>query len=151
MTEILLADLPKFFDDIAAAMVAPQAEDAIRRTAEHIAGELGRGFQSSQSPSGEAWAPLKRRRPKGHNPGSRPLIDTGDMMLSVISDTGGHVEQITGDSLTYGTSNWKAKIHQKGNPSGNLPARPMVGWTEGSSDYAAEAVANHLVNLIEAL
>lgn len=151
MTEIPLSDLPIFLDGIVAALTTPEAEEPIRRSAEYIAGELGRGFQSSQAPSGQTWAPLKRRRPKGHNPGTRPLIDTGQMMLSIIGDSDGHIEKITGDSLSYGTSNWKAKIHQKGNPSGNLPARPMIGWTQSSSDYAVDAVANHLISLVEAL
>ena len=146
---ITLDDLPKFLDGIAAAMVAPKAEEPIRKTAQHIAGELGRGFQSSVDPSGTAWAPLKRPRPAGHNPGTRPLIDTGEMMLSAISDGSGHIEQVTGDSLAYGTSNWKAKIHQGG--TARIPARPLVGWTKGSADYAVESVADHLVTLVGAL
>ena len=146
---ILLDDLPQFLDSLAGLLAKPKAGDAIRKTAEHIAGELGRGFQSSTSPTGEAWAPLKRKRPAGHNQGTRPLIDTGEMMLSAISDGSGHIEQVGDDSLVYGTSNWKAKIHQGG--TGRIPARPLVGWTQQSSDYASEAVADHLVDAVRGL
>ena len=151
MSDILLEDLPAFLDGLAAVLETPRAEQPIRQTSEHIAGELGRGFQSSQSPSGVGWPALKRKRPKGHNPGLRPLIDMGEMMLSTISDGAGHVETTDGTSLEFGTTNWKAPFHQFGVPSKNIPARPFVGWTNGSSDYAANAVADHLVQRVETL
>ena len=152
---IRLEDLPAFLDLVEHAVSHPQAVGPIRRAAEHIAGELGRGFQSSIAPDGTAWPPLKRRRPRGHNPGTRPLIDTGEMMLSTISDASGHIEEIADDSLTYGTANRNvhghvlAAIHQFG--SQHIPARPFVGWTEASTDYATEAVADHLLAQVDAI
>lgn len=130
-----LDGLLKVFDQL-------QAPDAMRQIEEMAAGEMGRNFLGSHAPDGAAFAPLASPRPAGRNPGTRPLIDTGELLASVISEGPGHVSEVDGDSVKLGTTNWKAGFHQYG--TDRIPARPFIGVNETMADQAAQIVANDL-------
>lgn len=143
----LIPDLSPL-DAIEAALEPIRVPVAMRQTSEFAAGEFGRNFLGSHTPTGQAWPPLKRPRPLGHNPGTRPLIDTGMLMHSVISDGPGHVNVIADDLMTIGTTNFKAVFHQFGtkHKSGteHIPARPFIGANDRIADQAAEYVLEEL-------
>jgi phage gpG-like protein len=126
----------------------PAVQPALKEIAQQLAGDLGRGFISSESPDGEPWADLKHPRPRGHNTGTRPLIDFGDLMLSVIDESSDHIEIITDDSLTYGTSDPKAHFHQDG--TSKMVARPFMGFTQDRITQAARTVMQQVMQNIGA-
>lgn len=116
-----------------------------------LAGDLGEGFLSSESPDGSAWAVLKNPRPPGHNQGDRPLIDTGALMQSVVSNGAGHIEIVTQDSTTFGTSVEYAGVHQYGRKDGTIPARPFIGIPDRTLDTAMLMLGEHIITVIDAI
>lgn len=146
MEQIPVKQLPKFMGRVEAATSRPKLTKTLKAWLAHVAGSLGVGFQQSKSPSGETWKPLARKRPKGHNHGSRPLIDFGDMQASVISTGPGHIEEVSDDSAKMGTDDRKAVFHQYG--TSKIPARPFVGITDEMVDLAAEMVADDVLRQI---
>ncbi|QDT41063.1 Phage virion morphogenesis family protein [Gimesia alba] len=116
-----------------------------------LAGDLSQSFLNSETPDGEGWEPLKRRRPKGHNQGERPLIDIGALMQSVVSDGQGHIEIITADSMTFGTSVEYAGVHQFGRKDGTVPARPFIGIPDKTFNTAMQMLSEHVITVIDAI
>lgn len=137
----------EFMEEIDLTMKNPFALEVLTRWTEELAGDLGRGFLSSKDPSGNSWAPLKHPRPAGRNQGHRPLIDTSTLMRSVISKNLGNIEEITDNSVTYGTDIEYAAFHQFG--SGNVPARPFVGVSDAMIERAEEMIADHMIRQLD--
>jgi len=132
----------------------PKASKVLSEWNDTLAGDLAEGFLSSKSPDGESWPALKRQRPKGHNQGSRPLIDSGDLMRSVISDGPGHIEIVTDDSTTFGTNVIYAGVQHFGNKPGaknNIPPRPFIGIPDKAVGRALDMLSGHLINVIDAI
>ena len=134
-----------FIDKIAATTAAPQAAGVLGRWNDILAGDLGRGFLDSNSPRGVAWKPIKPR-PPGHNQGTRPLIDFGDLMRSVVSDGKGHIEIVTEDATMFGTDIFYADYHQSGRK--HIAARPFMGVPEKTLKKAAEMIGAHIIETI---
>lgn len=143
--------LSKYLGRIVSLTVSPRMSSAINQWLQILAGELGKGFLSSRSPTGETWQPLKRKRPKGHNQGSRPLIDFGELLSSVVSTGDGHIEEVHEAAAVFGTDVDYARHHQWGAPRANIPARPFLGVSEEMADELAETVADELMSQIEGL
>ncbi len=139
-------EVGRWLDDLLSTMQHPKAAPALKAWGQELAGALGVGFLRSVSPAGKPWRPLKRPRPRGHNPGSRPLIDFGDMMLSVIGSSPDHIEDITDDSISFGTKDKKAAFHQFG--TRYIPSRPFVGVSDEMADRAAEILTEHQIHQI---
>lgn len=131
---------------IPAKLASAKTEGPLRKFVEMAVGELGRAMVRGQSPDGSPYRPLKRKRPPGHNQQSGPLIDTGEMMRSLIADGPGHIEIYEHGQVRLGTSNEKAAKHQYG--TGNIPARPFVGYTAEMIDAAAEIAADHALEVL---
>lgn len=105
----------------------------LKKCAFILSAALKEGFVHSRAPDGSSWKPLKRPRRKGtKNKGSRrrssttnqPLWDTGRLVASMGAGTD-HVEQITPDSLVFGTNVSYAAFHNFGTRT--IPARPFLG------------------------
>ena len=127
----------------------PKLSGVLTDWLQRVAGSLGVGFQQSKDPSGAVWRPLKRKRPKGHNQGTRPLIDTGAMQASIISTGAGHLQEVTDDSAMMGTADEKAAFHQFG--TSRIPARPFVGISDEMADLAAEMVAAEIIKTLQGI
>lgn len=146
-------EFEEYLVEVVQRMEQPEASEPLTRWTEELSGDLGEGFLGSRSPDGQAWRPLKKkrsgksRRGGSRNPGRRPLIDTGDLMLSVISDGRGHVETITGDEVIFGTEDELARIHQDGR--GPIPERPFIGVSEEMENRALEIVADFLIERMD--
>ena len=107
----------------------PHLRPAFKQFAEDFAGDVGVNFLQSKDPSGGKWKALKNRRPKGRNQGTRPLIDTGDLLTSLVkSGSKGSIEKYTDTSLVYGTRISYASIHQLGGK--RIPKRKFLGFTD---------------------
>lgn len=69
-------------------------------------------FQRAVDPDDKPWPPLARPRPNGT---THPLIKSGDLMrASTVAGDPRHVEEISGNTLTFGTTHPLAPIHQGG-------------------------------------
>lgn len=146
---IPVEQLPQFLDQLGNLLEHPQLANPIHNWLTHLAGDLGQAFLSSRSPDGTPWPPLKRKRPKGHNPGHRPLIDFGKLLASVVSDGTGHVETVTDDSAEFGTSVDYAGYQNFG--TSHIPAREFMAASDDMQDLAAELVASDLILQIQGL
>jgi len=144
---ITIQEFPAWLNRLAASVETPHAEGVFKPWLERFMGEIGAGFQSSVSQFGEAWAPLKYPRPPGHNPDTRPLIDTGDLMRSVTSNAAGNINKIGPAGLTFGTSIPYAHVHQAG--SFPIPARPFLNVNQDQATRAAEMIAQQIIKLLK--
>jgi phage gpG-like protein len=104
-----------------------------------IAEDTAAGFKNSVSPRGVPWAPIHHRIGK-------PLVDTGLMYISVISQ----IDQgtIAGNTLTIKVNHpFYAIFHQFGTT--RIKARPWLGITDDAKrktvlDAATEVVKQTL-------
>ncbi len=132
-------DMHKVFDSIGSALVTRVTDD----------------FEAGRSPTGEAWEPLKRAtqlgrlkrnkrnfRKKGalSNQGRRaaskgfqPLIDTGALMKGIT-------HQADKTSVEVGSAEDYAALHQFGDSSRNLPARPFLPMAGLPDDWQADVL-----------
>jgi len=69
-------------------------------------------FRRAVTPDDRPWPPLARPRPNGT---THPLWKSGDLMrASTVAGDPRHVEEISGNTLTFGTTHPLAPIHQSG-------------------------------------
>lgn len=121
-------------------LATASTDETLQKWVQVAVGELGQAMVQSKSPNGVPYKPLKRKRPKGHNQRSGPLIDTGEMMMSLVGEGPGHIEVYSQGQVRLGTSNFKAIFHQEG--TSKIPARPFVGFTPNMISAAADAAAD---------
>ena len=148
---ISVDELGGFLEGVTGKLKNPEAAEVLGDWNDVLAGDLAAGFLSSQSPDGHTWAALKHPRPKGHNQGTRPLIDTGALMQSVISAGPDHIEETSQESTILGTSVEYAGIQQYGSQKKNIPVRPFIGIPDETLDVAAEMLAKHVITIIDAI
>lgn len=119
---------------------------AMQRTGEYASGVFSENILGQHGPDGGAYPPLARPRSPSppHNPGTRVLIDFGDLLAS-LSGGSDHIQEVGEAELTVGTKDPKAAIHQFGSPEKNIPARPFVGANDDIADYAANEVVDELI------
>jgi hypothetical protein len=100
-----------------------------------LAGVVQRNFDTRGGLVG-GWTPRKARRSAA--PVDHPLMQhTGGLQRSLTRrDAPGAVFDVSRDTITYGSSLPHALAHQRGVPSRNLPARPVIP----SPEVFAEAV-----------
>ncbi|QDT30480.1 Phage virion morphogenesis family protein [Gimesia panareensis] len=145
------AQLGDFLQGIADAVTKPDVPDAMQAALGVTKGDLAAGFQTSTAPDGSPWAPLKTQRPPGHNPDPKPLIDTGRLQDSVGYQGSDHIEGVSGEGFTLGTSVYYAGVHQEGSQKKNIPARKFMGFSEETLDTTADLTADSIVNQINKL
>ena len=119
---------------------AQTAQTPIAKALAKSAAELALdGYDAARSPSGAAWAPIKRPRP-----GSRPLVRTRALRESATQP------YVYPGGFTFVSTPWGSH-HQFGAPRANIPARPF--WPDGSlplrwelrmADEAERALVKHL-------
>jgi len=68
-------------------------------------------FNSSTSPDGAPWSPLKHRRIRG---GDKPLLDRGLLRASLTSNAPFHIVRAIGNTLEWGTNLISAAVHNFG-------------------------------------
>lgn len=136
-------------DATAAAMADPDLSPAWFNFFVDATEEWTNNFISSRGPDGKTWEPLKRRRPIGHNQGLRPLIDTGAMFASVVSDGAGHFETISKSEAEIGSHDPKVEFHQYGTK--HIPARPFFGMSPELDKLLENRAADRLAEIIRGL
>lgn len=109
---------------------------ALAKSAAELALE---GYDAARSPSGVAWAPIKRPRP-----GSRPLVRTRALRESATNP------YVYSGGFTFVSTPWGSH-HQYGAPRANIPARPYwpveslpLRWELRMADEAERALVAHL-------
>lgn len=86
-------------------------------------------FESQGAYASKGWAAIKdatlaAKLSRGGDP--RILIDTGRMMKGLTEEGGEHVQIITKDSLTFGTTDPIARFHHTGTKT--MPRRDPLTW-----------------------
>jgi phage gpG-like protein len=146
---LTLEQLPDWLNGLTSAVESPSMEPAFKPWLDEFVADIAKGFQSGESQFGEAWAPLKDPRAKGHalgagaGAGAGPLIGNGELMQSVISQGSGNIMEMTGDSLRWGTSLPYAADVQLG--TSRMPARPFLNVNQDQITRAAERVAQQII------
>lgn len=141
-------ELGTFLSGIFDTVNTPNVPDAMQAALSATKTDLVEGFQTSTAPDGSTWPPLKNPRPPGHNPDPKPLIDFGKLQDSVGYQGADHIEGVTGEGFTLGTTVEYAGVHQEGSRKKNIPARPFMGFSEEVLDTTAELTADSIVNQI---
>lgn len=148
---ITVDELGSFLDGVTKNLANPQSSEVLSEWNDVLAGDLAKGYLGSRSPAGEVYAPLKHPRPKGHNQGTQPLIDSGSLVQSVVSDGTGHIEIVIEDSTIFETSVFYAGVHQLRSKKENIPARPFMGVPDQALDTVTEMLSQHLFTIIDAI
>jgi phage virion morphogenesis protein len=145
-------DLNNYAAALSAAVKAPvDFAPLLRKVAVQLRSDVLACFDQSRSPDGAPWPPLKPatvRRRRGGGKGAKPLRDTGILMLSATAQGArGHVEQVSGAALTFGSNLDRAGWQNFGTRT--IPARPFVGLSarglkiieEMCADFARDKIA----------
>lgn len=84
----------------------------IKKSIQILVSYTKQNFDEGHSPDGVPWVPLQHPRLRG---GDKPLRDRGLLMASLTGRSGqGHIEEVTGNSLIWGTNLEYAATHQYG-------------------------------------
>jgi len=107
-------------------------------------------FKHTFAPSGAKWKPLtpaykkrKRvlRRQLGFGSLGKTLQLSGGLRKSLVQRGEDRIVRTKSGVLELGTKHRLAAVHQTGNPSGNLPARTMVGKTRNQRRHIRAKLA----------
>lgn len=104
-----------------------------------------RQFKSEGRQGGTPWAPLSPTYDAWkqlHAPGSGILRLTGELTHSMTS---GLAVTIQPKLLRMQPLDWKARVHHRGAPSTNLPARRVINLTEGQKMDWVKMIQLHCV------
>lgn len=142
-------EVDQYLDSLVQAAANGDFSDALRRWSQEAHGLLGQYMTQGKSPDGTPYQPLKNPRPTGHNQQSGPLIDFGDLLLSLIGEGSGGITRVDGRSAEVGTEHTKdgaaiASIQNYGTRDGKIPARPFVQFNEELVALARARVAEGL-------
>lgn len=120
-------------------------------------------FETETDPFGSPWEPWywSSDYPAEEH---KTLQHTGTLMASLVGNGLGHVEEISGDELVYGTQIVYAGKHQEGGtfttevdlygrhggylPAGTeikLPARPIIGWPDATIVKCEQAIVEDIL------
>jgi hypothetical protein len=142
-----------FLESVGEVCGDPKGKDALDQWTVDTKGELSDRMRGQVSPDGSPFAPLAPSTiaRKGHN---LALFDTNALHESVVTSGGGHIEQVTDNSVTLGTEHQKrgkpvALYMQEG--TSRVPARPFIGVTDNMADNAAELIADDILKQIAGL
>jgi hypothetical protein len=149
-------EVDQYLDRLVEALSGGDMSGPLKRWSQDAQGLLGQYMAQGRSPDGTPYKPLKNPRPEGHNQQSGPLIDFGDMLLSLVGEGSGSIFELTERSVTTGTEHQKngvnvAAVHQYGTRDGRIPARPFVGWNDELMALAVQRVTEGLAELLSGL
>ncbi len=141
--DISLTDLPRYLADVAARAAHPDLTVPINRIGIYLASEAKLNFDRQQTPDGVPWAAFKHPPSKRRGgPSAKLLRDTDVLMASLTARGAGHVEQVTPNSLLWGTAVPYGQFHQWGTIT--IPARPFIGVSQPMLDTVEDILFDYL-------
>jgi hypothetical protein len=111
---------------------------------------IGDEFRTEESRLFDAapWTPLSgtHAEQKRKEFGDKPILRATDVLYKSMTEENapGNVNRISDDSAEFGSSDFKARIHQSG--TNRLPARPVL--VEFDPDRAATLAGAHLLEIL---
>ena len=112
--------------------------DPLRRTiGRRLVFSFRKNFIEQHDPQGRPWAPLKKKRGKGRNPGSKALLDT----LTGFESLDYELEEPDAVLAGFGKEAWYLKFHRV--PGKGRPAREFMGIGPGDVPQIEQFVKAH--------
>lgn len=156
-------------DRLAGELTRPQARPALQQWTDEAQVFIGEKFQREQNPKGEPWPEWQLRSIHVSPQGKKTLQSTGLLLASIVSDISEHIENVTEDSATMGTSVPYAHKHMTGGtfpstealvprsgkgmiPAGTpirIPQREFIGVTDEMADRAVELIGDRVMARLE--
>lgn len=142
-TQILNRRLLRFAGGVSDASLAFEAVARI------LSAATARNFATSGASGGHPWralapATLARKRRLGLDP--RILRATGRLYSSLVDATSpDHVQQITTESLRWGSTVDYGKYHQSTRPRAKVPYRPPVAFSENAKRNVVRELQRALI------
>lgn len=148
-------DVREYLDAVVSICEAGDFTRELEDWSDRAQGKLGQYMQQSKSPDGKPYAPLSPKTiAKRENKLGPPLINLGDLFLSLVGEGEGSIRMVGAMSVTLGTGHHKfneesgkyvpvAVIQHFGarNDDGSvIPPRPFVGVSEEMADEAVEII-----------
>ncbi len=133
--KLSLADLPAYLEARSKRLQTADFTAPLKVARQLLVSATKMNFALGQSPDGIPWAPLKKPRQRKRDKSKKrkdrsadlPLRDTGLLMASVTGSGAGSIDEISGNTLRWGTSVFYAPFHQFG--TRHIPRRPFMGMT----------------------
>lgn len=103
-------------------------------------------FEHAESPAGEKWPPLSPVTIRKKHGDETILVETGDMLTSLVDGGEDHIERREPAELIWGTSDRKAPYHMTG--TSRMPQRAFVGFSMdeyGSLRQTVEVLADGIL------
>ena len=122
--------------------------DAASRVIQYVNDEAMRQITHGQRGDYKPLSPAYRAWKSARYPSRPILVITGRTVRSMTDKSSRdfyHRVRGRGRSLEFGTKSWLAAVHQKGNRSRNLPARPLFRVTRRVAERVSEIVSDALV------
>lgn len=132
--------------DAASRLPAADWTPAFRDVGIYLNGRARDCFDGSHAPDGSAWLPLKSPSKRRGGSSAKPLRDTDVLMASMSSAGPGHVHQVAGPTLTWGSNLDRAEWHQWG--TGRIPARPFLGITPAMEARIVQILGHHVKRML---
>lgn len=131
-------ELAAHFEHAAAMLGDYDPEPLLDRFRQLVADSVADNFAGSHDPSGHPWAPLKRPRP-----GRKPLIRTGDLMMSAVEMAWHSQRTRDGLQFDFDLLPFYGRFHQDG--TATIPARPFFGISAELTHRAEEMLAQDVL------
>jgi hypothetical protein len=116
-----------------------------------VRARIQRNYDEGGTADGQAWPAHAPSTVKRYGP--HPLlILTGKMKAATLDPGSGHIENITGGTLTFGVSGdlpehpW---VHQEGSKDGRVPQRQFVALDNETVDKCVELIADDLLSVFK--
>ena len=122
--------------------------DAASRVIQYANDEAMRQIKEGQHGDYTPLSPAYRAWKSARYPSRPTLVITGRTVRSMTTKSSRdfyHRVRGRGRSLEFGSKYWLAAVHQTGNRSRNLPARPLFRVTRRVAERVAEIVSDALV------
>jgi len=122
--------------------------DAASRVIQYANDEAMRQIKEGQHGDYKPLSPAYRAWKSARYPSRPTLVITGRTVRSMTTKSSRdfyHRVRGRGRSLEFGSKYWLAAVHQTGNRSRNLPARPLFRVTRRVAERVAEIVSDALV------
>lgn len=121
----------------ALALAGRDLTPAMRSIGTSLVASTKMRFEDETGPDGQRWTPSRRAEAEG----GVTLTLSGHLKASIT-------RRATKSDVAVGTSKVYGRIHQLGDETRGMPARPYLGLDDGDRDEIKDIISRHLARAV---